>query len=157
MYIRNVKEDDYLRISTNLNTWWGGRSMVDMLPRLFITHFQDTSFIIEDEGETLGFVIGFISPSKPALAYIHFVGVNPRVRQKNIGRRLYEHFFQTVQARGCQEVQCVTSPINKLSIKFHTGMGFEMKEGDLILDSVPVHQNYDGVGEDRVVFRKSLK
>lgn len=70
MNIRNIQNGDFLRISTNLNTWWGGRDMADMLPRLFIHHFKATSFIMEGEGETIGFLIGFISPSHAEQAYI---------------------------------------------------------------------------------------
>ncbi|TYS68255.1 GNAT family N-acetyltransferase [Sutcliffiella horikoshii] len=157
MRIRNIKDEDFLRISTNLNTWWGGRDMVDMLPRLFIHHFKDTSFIIEENGETIGFVIGFISPSNSHQAYIHFVGVNPNARRKSIGRTLYEHFFQAVKEKGCTEVSCVTSPVNTGSINFHKRMGFTMKDGDMVINDIPIHQNYDGLGQDRVVFVKSLE
>ncbi|WP_339146637.1 MULTISPECIES: GNAT family N-acetyltransferase [unclassified Sutcliffiella] len=156
MKIRNIRDGDFLRISTNLNTWWGGREMVDMLPRLFIHHFKDTSFIMEGEGETIGFLIGFISPSNPEQAYIHFVGVNPKTRQKNVGRTLYEHFFQTVKDQGCKDVSCVTSPVNTTSIHFHTKMGFSMEDGDMSMNGIPIHQNYDGMGQDRVVFKKFL-
>ncbi|MCM3617516.1 GNAT family N-acetyltransferase [Sutcliffiella horikoshii] len=157
MKIRNIQDEDFLRISTNLNTWWGGRNMVDMLPRLFIHHFKNTSFIIEENRESLGFVIGFVSPSNPEQAYIHFVGVNPKARKKNIGRTLYEHFFHAVKEKGCTEVSCVTSPVNATSINFHTKMGFAMKDGDVVLDGTPINQNYDGIGQDRVVFVKSLE
>ena len=157
MKIRNIQDEDFLRISANLNTWWGGRDMVDMLPRLFIRHFKNTSFIIEENGETLGFVIGFVSPFNPDQAYIHFVGVNPKERKKNIGRTLYEHFFQAVKEKGCTEVSCVTSPVNATSINFHTRMGFTMKDGDMVMNGIPIHQNYDGIGQDRVVFVKSLE
>ncbi len=157
MKIRNIQDEDFLRLSTNLNTWWGGRDMVDMLPRLFIHHFKNTSFIIEENGETIGFVIGFISPSNPHQAYIHFVGVNPKVRKRNIGRTLYQHFFQNVKEKGCTQVSCVTSPVNTASIKFHTKMGFTMKDGDVVMNGIPIHQNYDGLGQDRVVFVKPLE
>lgn len=156
MQLRNIRNGDFLRISSILNEWWGGRDMVDMLPRLFFDHFQETSFIIEEEGKTKGFLIGFISPTEPKQAYIHFVGVNPKVRKKNIGRRLYEHFFQVVRFKGCEEVSCVTSPVNTPSIKFHTKLGFAMKESDHVINGIPIQLSYDGVRKDRVVFNKEL-
>ena len=36
--------------------------------------------------------VGFMSQSRPAEAYIHFVGVHPDERGHGLGRRLYEHF-----------------------------------------------------------------
>lgn len=55
MRVRNIQGEDYVKIHSVLNNWWGGRDMADMLPKLFFVHFQETSFIIEEEGETLGF------------------------------------------------------------------------------------------------------
>jgi ribosomal protein S18 acetylase RimI-like enzyme len=130
--------------------------MVDMLPRLFIDHFHDTSFLLEKDGQLRGFVIGFVSQSHPEKAYIHFVGVNPDARKEKVGRQLYEHFFQVVKERGCQMVWCVTSPVNTVSIKFHTQLGFSIKPGDYEINGIAIHQNYDGIGQDRVVFEKRL-
>lgn len=156
MKLRSIHNNDFLRISTNLNEWWDGRNMVDMLPRLFIDHFQDTSFLLEKDGQLKGFVIGFVSQSHPEKAYIHFVGVNPEARIEKVGRRLYEHFFQVVKEKGCQMVGCVTSPVNTVSIKFHTRLGFSIKPGDYEVNGISIHQNYDGIGQERVVFEKRL-
>ena len=60
------------------------------------------------------------------------------------------------QAKKCATVRCVTAPVNKNSIAFHLGMGFEMEAQDIVMDGVPVYQNYDGAGEDRVLFVKRL-
>lgn len=59
MRVRNIQGEDYVKIHSVLNDWWGGRDMAAMLPKLFFVHFQETSFIIEEEGETLGFLCGF--------------------------------------------------------------------------------------------------
>jgi hypothetical protein len=40
-------------------------------------HFRDTSFIGEMNDNLIGFLVGFLSPSVPEEAYIHFVGVHP--------------------------------------------------------------------------------
>jgi ribosomal protein S18 acetylase RimI-like enzyme len=156
MLIRNLREADYTPIIAVLDSWWGGRHMSDMLPRLFFVHFQDTSFIAEEETVPLGFLVGFISQTHPTHAYIHFVGVHPEHRQKRIGDQLYQQFFDTVKAGGCDTVHCVTSPINKGSIAFHTRMGFQAEQGETSLDGVPIKVAYDGEGEDRVVFVKKI-
>ncbi len=59
MKIRSVEGADYYVISPLINEWWNGRQMSDMLPKLFFDHFQNTSFIAEEEGEIRGFLIGF--------------------------------------------------------------------------------------------------
>jgi len=154
--LRPLEADDYAPIIQVLDEWWGGREMRDMLPKLFFAHFRDTSFIAESSGERVGFLIGFLSQSFPSEAYIHFVGVHPHYRLAGVGRRLYEHFFQVVRAKGCDTVRCVTAPVNHNSIAFHLGMGFEIEAGATVTNGVPVYQNYDGAGEDRVLFVKRL-
>lgn len=139
--------DDHARVAAVIDAWWGGRQMALMLPRLFFTHFADTSFIVEDEdGELAGFLIGFLSQSRPGESYIHFVGVAPSQRGSGLGRELYRRFFAIAAERGATRVGCVTSPRNGGSIAFHTAMGFEGHEA----------AGYDGAGEDRVVFTRAL-
>ncbi|MGZ3836287.1 MAG: GNAT family N-acetyltransferase, partial [Mucilaginibacter sp.] len=152
MEIRSVKGSDYYVISPLINEWWGGRNMSDMLPKLFFDHFTKTSFIAEKEGEIVGFLIGFLSQTHSNEAYIHFVGVHPEYRKHNIGKHLYNEFFYVVKQNGRNIVRCVTSPVNNVSIAYHTKMGFEIEEGDKRIDNVTVNTDYDGPKQDRVLF-----
>lgn len=130
--------------------------MVALLPRLFFQHFNDTSWVKEDDGEMVGFLVGFRSQSYDDTGYIHFVGVHPSYRSKGLGGQLYQQFFQAMRDNGRHIVEAITSPINRGSIAFHTRLGFTIVPGDGFLDAVPVHRNYDGRGGDRVIFRKVL-
>jgi len=156
MKIRSVKSSDYYSISPLINDWWGGRRMADMLPKLFFDHFNNTSFIAENDGQMIGFLVGFLSQSKPEEAYIHFVGVHPEYRKLMIGKQLYNEFFQVVKQKGCRLVRCVTSPVNKVSIAYHTKMGFEIEKGCTTIAGISIHKDYDGPGQDRVLFKKQL-
>lgn len=128
MTIRLVKGSDYYIISPLINDWWNGRQMSDLLPKLFFDHFKNTSFIVEEEGEIIGFLIGFLSQSYSNEAYIHFVGIDPEYRGKGIGKQLYNQFFDVIKQNGRNIVRCVTSPVNKASIAYHTKMGFEIEQ-----------------------------
>ena len=145
--IRPAQPADHGRVVAVLNEWWGGRHMVDMLPRLFFVHFRDTSFVAERDGQLAGFLVGFLSQSSADEAYVHFVGVSPTERGSGLGRELYERFFAAAKAQGRAHVSCVTSPENRGSIAFHTALGFEPS---------PPQTGYDGPGEDRVVLTRSL-
>ncbi|MRX55861.1 GNAT family N-acetyltransferase [Bacillus idriensis] len=156
MKLRHVTSADFHLISPLLNEWWSGRTMTDMLPKLFFDHFQDTSFIIEKNGGIIGFLIGFLSQSKKGEAYIHFVGVHPDYRKNKVGHELYEEFFKIVMKHGCHTVRCITSPVNTGSIQFHLKMGFEILSGDKTVNGIQVKTNYDGENKDRVQFVKRL-
>ena len=146
--IRHAHPSDYGRVIQHVNVWWGGREMAPMLPKLFFLHFEGTSFVAEDdEGRLVAFLIGFLSQTDPEEAYIHFVGVAPEQRGSGIGRKLYERFFSVVAAQGRSLVRCVTSPVNEGSVAFHESLGFSAES---------VAKDYDGPGEDRVLFVKVL-
>ncbi|WP_299093264.1 GNAT family N-acetyltransferase [uncultured Metabacillus sp.] len=156
MKIRLVKGSDYYAISPLINEWWGGRQMSDKLSKLFFDHFTNTSFVAEKEGEIIGFLIGFLSQSHPNEAYIHFIGVHPDYRKHNMGKTLYNEFFNKVKQNDRNIVRCVTSPVNKASIAYHTKMGFEIEKGDKTINGVSVFTDYDGPNQDRVLFVKQL-
>jgi ribosomal protein S18 acetylase RimI-like enzyme len=146
--IRHAHPADYGRVIQHVNAWWGGREMAPMLPKLFFLHFEGTSFVAEDDdGRLVAFLIGFVSQTDPAEAYIHFVGVAPEQRGSGVGRELYERFFTVANGLGCNVVRCVTSPANTDSVAFHEALGFEVDR---------VAPDYDGPGEDRVLFLKPL-
>jgi ribosomal protein S18 acetylase RimI-like enzyme len=156
LLIRHAEPSDYQPIIVVLDEWWGERSMVQMLPKLFFVHFKPTSFVAEHSGKIVGFVTGFVSQTFPEEAYIHFLGVHPAFRKQGVARALYEKFFAAVERLGCRIVRCVTSPVNKNSIAFHLQMGFSVNHSEKIVEGIPVIEGYDGKGEDRVLFSKIL-
>jgi ribosomal protein S18 acetylase RimI-like enzyme len=156
IHIRHIKPSDYPYVISVVNDWWGGRSMADMLPKLFFVHFQQTSFVAESDGNIVGFLAGFVSQTLDNEAYIHFAGVHPEFRKTGIARALYERFFDAIRQVGRNVVRCVTSPVNKVSISFHLRMGFTVEPSKKIVEGISVAENYDGRGEDRVLFFKTL-
>ncbi|WP_431803478.1 GNAT family N-acetyltransferase [Halobacillus andaensis] len=156
MNIRHLKGQDCQSILPVMNEWWGGREMTYLLPRFLFDNFQDTSYVVERDGNITGFLIGFLSQTDKDEAYIHLVGVHPDNRREGIGSTLYENFFNEVSHYGVKRVRCITNPVNKNSINYHTKAGFRMVEGDKWIDDIPVHKNYDGKGNDRVLFIKNL-
>jgi ribosomal protein S18 acetylase RimI-like enzyme len=143
--IRNAQPADHARVVAIVDSWWGGRPMAPMLPKLFFVHFQQTSFVAEDGDELAGFLCGFPSQTYDDEAYVHFVGIDPGRRRSGLGRRLYERFFEAVAPRSI--IRAVTSPVNTKSVAFHRALGFEVERID---------EAYDGPGEPRVLLVKRI-
>lgn len=141
--IRHATPSDYDAVIRRVDSWWDGRVMAPMLPKLFFVHFGATSYVVEDDaGSLIAFLTGFLSQIHPTEAYVHFIGVAPEHRGSGLGRRLYEGFKEDVRGQGRTVVRAVTSPANTRSIGFHQSLGFEI--GGIVAD-------YDGPGEDRVL------
>ena len=153
--MRKPVEEDHARIAPLVDEWWGGRSMQDLLPRLFFQHFTGTSTVAEtDDGELAGFVVAFVSQDDPAVGYVHFIGVSPSQRGTGLGTALYARAFNDLRDRGCTVVKAVTSPVNTGSLAFHEALGFTRIPDPSTHDVV--WRDYDGTGADRVVLSRSL-
>jgi ribosomal protein S18 acetylase RimI-like enzyme len=160
--LRAATAADYDQIIAVVDDWWG-RPIGHALARVFLDHFYATSTIAESGtaesgtaesgteenkgGELAGFLIGFLSPSQPDAAYIHFVGVHPSLRGAGLARTLYERFFALAREHGRRVVSAITAPQNTGSIAFHTAMGFTV---------TPPIPDYDGEGSAKVLFQCRL-
>lgn len=165
---RSPTASDHAEIAPLVDQWWGGRAVQQMLPRLFFTHFSGTSLVVlAADGGYVGFVVAFASQDVAHHGYIHFVGVHPQHRGAGLGAELYQRTFETLRARRCTQVSAVTSPVNSGSIAFHARLGFQWvpapadqppdtRETVNTVDARAVWRDYDGPGEDRVVFKRSL-
>ena len=156
---RRPIEADHPALVGQVDDWWGGRKMHELLPRLWFQHFTRTSWVAEDgEGRLVGFLVGFVSPDRPDEAYIHMVGTSPNHRRTGLGRGLYERFFEDMRGLGVRRVRAVTWPGNQVSVRFHRAMGFHPADGPGTqnLYGTPAYPDYDAEGDDRVVFSREI-
>lgn len=156
--LRRPGSDDHASVVAVIPDWWGlpaDTHLPALLPRLFFQHFGDHSFLAEDASGLAAFLIGFHSSSQPEVAYVHFVGVRPDLRQAGLARTLYEAFFTEARAAGLRRVDAITGPVNRRSQAFHRAMGFE-QTGTVDIDGVPAWPDYDGPGEHRVTFTREV-
>jgi predicted GNAT superfamily acetyltransferase len=144
--IRVAAESDHPRVLAVAEEWWGGRPIAWLAQRLFFEHFADTSLIAEDDLGLAGFLIGFLSQSRPDQAYIHMVATRADRRRSGLARDLYTRFFEVARAAGRDVVTCITAPTNDASIAFHTALGF----------SADLHLDHEGPGADKIIFRLEL-
>jgi hypothetical protein len=139
---RRPTEADHGPIVRLVDEWWGGRRMSGLLQRMWFQHFTGTSWIAEDDaGRLLGFLIGFISPDDPEVGYVKMIATNPNRRR-----------------RGVRQVMAITWPGNRASVAFHRSVGFRLTDGPKTqnLYGSPAFADYDGDGEDRVLFIREL-
>jgi GNAT superfamily N-acetyltransferase len=156
---RRPVEADYPKIIELVDEWWGGRKMRALLPRMWFQHFTGTSWILEAaDGRLAGFAIAFLSQDDPAMGYVRMIATDPNWRQAGLGRALYERVFSDLREHGATRLRAITWPGNRTSVAFHLAMGFRVDDGPGTqrLYGTPAYADYDGYGEDRVVFTREL-
>ena len=156
---RRPTESDYPEMVRVIDDWWGGRKMDVLLPRLWLQHFTGTSWLAETgDGRLAGFLIGFHSPDQADVAYCQLIATNPNLRQRGLGRALYERFFDDAVRAGRHEVRAITWPGNRTSIAFHRALGFEVQAGagSQNLYGTPAQPGYDFDREDRAILVRRI-
>ena len=154
--IRNSIPSDHPRIIKVMEDWWDGRELSHMLPRVFLEHFCDTSFVIEKDNALVAFLIGFLSQYRIEEGYIHFAGVHPQFCGIGIGAYLYNRFSEICLENGRSIIKSCTSPVNKASINFHKRLGFQVEKGNSEIDGIQVTLDYNKPNDPKVLFKKLL-
>lgn len=154
--IRHLEESDYTAVRAAVNGWTDGVNVLPLFPRHVFRHFRDTQFLALTDGDPCGVISGFLSQAIPGEAYVRIIALAPQVRGCGAGRQLYEHFLAAARTRGCTTVRAITSPGNHTSIAFHRALGFEVEEGNDVIDGVPAMRDYAAPGEHRVLLARQL-
>ena len=158
MLLRHVRPSDCDRVLAVIDEWWGGPATSSHLPHVFFSHLAPTSFVLEaNDGELVGFLLGFFSQAHPDEACVHMVGVHPAFRRLGFGRRLCERFFLSAQMHGRRWVRSVSTSSGP-AIAFHRALGFVPLSGDAVIDGLPVtvRRDYAGPGGQQVVYRRGI-
>ncbi len=156
---RRPTEADYPAVVRVIDDWWGERRMDAFLPRLWLQHFTGTSWLAESQdGRLAGFLVGFLSPDQAHVAYCQLIATSPNLRQRGLGRALYQRFFADARAGGRTEVRAITWPGNRASIAFHRALGFEVEAGpgSQNLYGTPSQPAYDFDRDDRTMLVRTL-
>lgn len=147
---REAQAGDAVAVATAIDEWWPGRHMIHgVCPQLF-DHLGDSCLIVEDRGELVGFLVGYLSQRIPEAGYIHYAGVRPDWRGRGVGREMYRRFAAIVRERGRTCIVAETGAWNRESIVFHMRFGFTLEAGDEVVDDLPVHRDVTGLGFEYV-------
>jgi len=151
--IRSIEESDYDAIISVLDEWWvtsdGGHAAKTVLQ-----YFNETSFLAE-----IGIKSCLLVDSFPQQAILRHTFILPEfiriIANRASDALLYSDF--RCMSEECQKHHSMRdSPVNKNSIAFHSSMKFKLEPSSEVSGNIPIHKNYDGPGEDRVLFLKRL-
>ncbi|WP_121640049.1 diaminobutyrate acetyltransferase [Virgibacillus sp. Bac330] len=79
---------------------------------LWCDMFSETSIIVEEEGEVVGFISGFIHPNKPNTLFVWQVAVDTSQRGKGLATRMLFELLERKQLAEIQFVEATVTPSN---------------------------------------------
>ena len=156
---RRPTEADHPRVVDVVDEWWGGRRVRHLLPRLWLEHFNGTSWIVErPDGRLAGFLVAFISQDDPD------DGLRPHDRRRaeppapRAGPGPVRARLRRPGRAGARRVVGRDVARQPHSVAFHRALGFRVDDGPGTqrLYGTPAYVDHDGPGEDRVVFIRDL-
>lgn len=138
MKVRRIKESD-LEIVLSL---WNRTMRYDQLsPELFEEKVwddknfsDDLTYVVEHEGQLIGFIMGVIRPGEPEpTGYIKMLVIDARFQRKGIGGRLLKEMEKMLLSRGTKTIRLFESAPNYLfpglDVRYTRAMVFFEKNG----------------------------
>ncbi len=144
MKTRPITKADYDEIVREIDRWWGGPTTALAHP-MFYYELGDLARVVEDEGQLVGFLFGFLCPDGKT-GYVHLVGIHPDYRRRGVARMLYSAFEDDCRHADYKLLKAITTLGNEASVSFHRALGWTASDVE----------NYAGPGRMRIVFKKTL-
>ncbi|MGP4069545.1 diaminobutyrate acetyltransferase [Halobacillus sp. B29] len=110
---------------------------------LWCEFFSDTSVVVKDEGNTVGFISGFIHPSSPDTLFIWQVAVAESERGQGLATRMIDHIVE--RHEDVNYIEATVSPSNKPSQQLFQGYA---KKKEVSCDISVCFEEDDFPGED---------
>lgn len=95
-------------------------------------HFADTSVKVEQGGQLVAFISGYIPPATPDVLFIWQVAVDESVRGQGLGGRMLRHLVMRDACREVRFLHTTVTPANEASAAMFEGFARRM--------GAPVHR-----------------
>lgn len=93
---------------------------------LICREFSATSLVAVGGDRVLGFVIGFIPPSRRGTVFVWQVGVHADARRTGVGKALLRHLVDVEACRSVRFVEATVTPTNTNSLRLFQSLAEDL-------------------------------
>lgn len=114
---------------------------------MWCTYFSETSVVVEDKGEIVGFVSGFIQPKKPDVLFVWQVAVAESERGKGLATKMLHYLLEQEACKGTHFIEATISPSNEPSQKLFSGLARKLDTKIIVSDCFKA-KDFPGTGHE---------
>jgi len=114
--------------------------------------FDETSVVVEENNEIIGFISGFIQPKSPETIFIWQVAVDESARGKGLASRMLQSILHRHTCRNIRRLEATVSPSNEASQALFRKLARDLKTECNVTECFTENQ-FPGTGhEDELLF-----
>jgi diaminobutyrate acetyltransferase len=100
-------------------------------------HFSETCVVAERNGEMIGFIIGFVPPSRPDTVFVWQIGVSPTARRMGLGKRMLNELIARDACDDVDYLEATVTPSNKASAALFRGFARSRSVPCAVSEGIP--------------------
>lgn len=116
-------------------------------------HFSSTCVVVEQQGEIVAFLSGYIKPENPEVLFVWQMAVDEKARGQSVARRMLDHLLSRPAVASVRYIETTITPDNPASQSVFRKLTESLKTqlSEQVLFERDVH--FGGNHNDEVLFR----
>lgn len=161
MEIREALVDDYLKLHELIGKIEGIVQHPTHFYKIMIRYFGNSIPVAIENGEFVGFLLGFVSQTDSDEFFIWQLGVDPAQRGKKIAKKIMEYTKSIAKQKGCRRITATVETVNKPSQRLFESCGYQIVTNDSLGELIEEHgklavKNYYSSGTNQVFYELKI-
>lgn len=161
MKVREVKPDEFPKVIELVRKCKPLEVYPSHLYKIMFRYFRDFCIIAEDEGQAIGFVMGFSAQNPDKTCFLWQIGVDPEIQSKGVGEKVARYFEEKVKNLGYSRIELTVDIDNIPPQRLFEKLSYEnasKKEGPTVSKNGKIAaKDFYGPGRHFIVYEKTIK
>ena len=159
-HFRTAHQGDFLAVHRFVASCQGLERYAEHFYKIMLRYFGEGCYIAEQDGEIIGWILGFKTYNAPGTYFLWQIGIKPGLQGRGIGRSLLRYAEKEIESLGCSRIELTIDPENTPSQKLFEKSGYSNiseVEGETVSvnGNIAVKDHYSP-GRHFMVYEKQL-